>query len=120
MVVEPVSVEISSEATSISVPACNSIVLPSKKVISALEPSPDFTLSPGSRDIPTCASIQLSVPAFITNTFPSVIESIVSVDGVEGGTVGSGVGVSEGEGVVSAGTSAGTSATSPFDGSWPW
>jgi len=50
------------------------------------------------------------------NTFPSVIESIVSVEGVEGGTVGSGVGVSEDEGVVSAGTSA----TPPSGGSWPW
>ena len=83
MVVEPVSVEISSEVISISVPACNSIVLPSKKMISAPESSPVLILSPDSRDIPTCASTQLSVPAFITNTTPSVIESIVSVEGVD-------------------------------------
>ncbi len=106
MVVEPVS-EIPNATTSISVPASNSIVLPSKKVIWALESSPDFTISPASRDIPTCASVQLSAPAFITNTSPSVIESIVSVEGVTGPSCSSGVVFDDPFGI------------SPFDGSWP-
>jgi hypothetical protein len=47
IVAESLSVEMLSETTWISVPASNSIVLPSRKVISALELSPDFTVSPG-------------------------------------------------------------------------
>ena len=84
MVLAPVSGELSSEVISICVPASNSIVLPSKKVISAPESSPVFMVSPTSKDISTVASVQSSAPAFITNTSPSVIKSIVSVQEVEG------------------------------------
>ncbi len=68
----------SSERISISVPASSSIVLPSKKVISALELPPVFTVSPTSNSVPTTTT-ESSVPSFITDISPSVTESIVSV-----------------------------------------
>ena len=80
MVETLVAQTISSERILISVSASSSIVLPSKKVISAPESSPVFIISPTSKDIPASAFVQLPVPV-ITNTSPSVMESMVSVVG---------------------------------------
>ena len=81
MVVTPVLQTTASDRISIWVPASSSIVLPSKKVISAPETLPVFIVSPTFNSIWTVASIQSFVCAFNTNTSPSAIESIVSVEG---------------------------------------
>jgi hypothetical protein len=134
MVVVPVSL-IPSSATDISVDASSSIVLPSKKVISALESFPVLMASPGCNVILTVAGCQVSVPALLTKTSPPTIESIVSGElcvrvGVGDG-VGVGLGVGDGVGVglgvgdsvgvgesvgVDVGVSVGNSATVPMGG----
>jgi hypothetical protein len=87
MVVVPEADVPSSEIT-IWVSGLNSIILPSKKVISALELLPDLIASPGCSVIPTPAIIQLVAPAFLRKISPEEKEKMVSCsEGVSGLTV---------------------------------
>lgn len=93
MVVEPVPVARLSSLMSISVSACTSIVLPSKKRSRAVPSLPVLSWSPASSFIPATACTQAVEPCFCTSTSPLRDEIVL------GGALAAGVGVGVGAGV---------------------